>query len=442
MQSKATVAPLSKGEASDTYQLSLQGSKNNAFPVLALACMSDRPVVVQNVPEVGDVKKFIICLKHIGVNVRVCGDTSYEIDGAGPISNSCEISVAADIRASLYLIPVMLSCSETCRMVMPGGCDLGSRGIDVHVQTLAEFGFLVSQEGQSLIVERCEGTSDAFVKFRYPSHMGSNIASLMAIARQVSTNISGLAPQPEVLYLIKLMQSGGIDINLNGDQLSIITTAKSRLHAIQVMPDRIAAFSEICLALANRVGVTVPCNVGSLLKPEIDILSKLSLVEVAEESQDFIKLSLAATNTSEVQEFETGPFPLLTTDNQPALVALCCVLGRPIRVIERMFTSRFLYALELEKLGALVEVRVSKSKTINQKPAEMLEVLPGEQEEVADLTKIPVLHAHDLRGGFACLIYVTARGLRCHLLNCEQVARGYSSIANIMSKVGYSYSVS
>jgi UDP-N-acetylglucosamine 1-carboxyvinyltransferase len=332
--------------------VSISGAKNAALPELAAICLSGAAVEFQNVPLVEDVRVMFAALGGIGSEGEIRGNS---IRIALPAVKSALVSheTAKTTRASVLLLGPLLARHGFAKVSFPGGCPIGERKINFHLQGLEAMGAEIRSEGEYIIAscKRLQG-----IEYRFPAKTVTGTENLVMAAAlaQGTTVLRNCALEPEVSDLVVLLQKMGADISGQGTE-TIVINGLPALHgaAHRIIPDRIEAGTYLiagCFA-GNEIDIrgVVPEHLSSLLA----ILEGMGAAMTVSGQAIAVK-GVAGLAPAEVA---TEPYPGFPTDLQAQLTTLLTQSAGTSRVKENIFNDRFRHVNELNRLGARIEVR-------------------------------------------------------------------------------------
>ncbi len=395
-------------------RVAISGAKNAALPELAAVCLSPGVIEFSNVPLVEDIKVMFAALREIGAEGEMSG---HDIRVAMPLLRSPLVSrqTTQTTRASILLLGPMLARHGLARVAMPGGCPIGERKIDFHLQGLARMGADIRHEGDYLSA-RCDRLRG--IEFEFPGKTVTGTENLLMAAALAdgTTVLRNCALEPEVTDLVTLLCEMGADISSPGNG-TFIVSGRTSLHGAghRVIPDRIEAGTYLiagCFAGNDiRVEGVVPEHLQSLL----DILVGMG-AEIVVSGQAFHVKGGTPLAPAEVV---TEPYPGFPTDLQAQLTTLLTQANGVSRVRETIFNDRFRHVGELNRLGADIEVR-------------------GDAAVVRGASRLrgAVLKTTDLRASAALVLGGLAAAGETRIENSYQLFRGYESMPEKLQKLG------
>ena len=333
-------------------EVEIGGAKNAALGILAAAIMTDETVRVDNLPDVQDINVLLEAISEIGASVTRVSRTSALINGSGIGSVSVDYEYIKKIRASYYLLGALLGKYKKAEVPLPGGCNIGSRPIDLHLKGFKELGAKVRISHGAIIAE-ADHLRGSHIYLDTVS-VGATINIMMAAAMaEGRTIIENAAKEPHVVDAANFLNSMGANIKGAGTDVIRIRGVE-KLHATEysIIPDQIEAGTFMFAAAATRGDVIVKNVIPKHLEA-----TTAKLVEIGcqvEEFDDAVRV--VATKRLNNTNVKTLPYPGYPTDMQPQIgVALAIAKGTSI-VTESIFENRFKYVDELIRMGADIKV--------------------------------------------------------------------------------------
>ncbi|MBC8573876.1 UDP-N-acetylglucosamine 1-carboxyvinyltransferase [Jingyaoa shaoxingensis] len=333
-------------------EVEIGGAKNAALGILAAAIMTDETVRVDNLPDVQDINVLLEAISEIGASVTRVSRTSALINGSGIGSVSVDYEYIKKIRASYYLLGALLGKYKKAEVPLPGGCNIGSRPIDLHLKGFKALGAKVRISHGAIIAE-ADHLRGSHIYLDTVS-VGATINIMMAAAMaEGRTIIENAAKEPHVVDAANFLNSMGANIKGAGTDVIRIRGVE-KLHATEysIIPDQIEAGTFMFAAAATRGDVIVKNVIPKHLEA-----TTAKLVEIGCEVEEFDDaVRVVATKRLNNTNVKTLPYPGYPTDMQPQIgVALAIAKGTSI-VTESIFENRFKYVDELIRMGADIKV--------------------------------------------------------------------------------------
>lgn len=333
-------------------EVEIGGAKNAALPILAAAIMTDETVVIENVPDVKDTNALIQAMESVGAIVERIDRHTVKINASQIHGHVIEDDFIKKIRASYYLIGALLGKYKKAEVVLPGGCNIGSRPIDQHIKGWKALGTQVDIAHGLISAEAAE-LKGSHIYMDVVS-VGATINVMMAaVMAEGQTIIENAAKEPHVVDLANFLNSMGANIKGAGTDVIRIKGVTS-LHKTEytIIPDQIEAGTFMFAAAVTKGDITVknviPKHLESITAKLIEIGCEV------EESDDAVRV--VASKPLNHTHVKTLPYPGFPTDMQPQMaVALGLSQGTSI-VTESIFENRFRYVDELTRMGANIKV--------------------------------------------------------------------------------------
>ncbi len=397
-------------------EISVQGAKNSALPIAAAALLCDGTSWLENCPRLSDVFAACRILTNLGCRCSIQGNT-VTVDAHGMHSSEIPEQFMCEMRSSIIFLGAVLGRMGACPLGYPGGCELGPRPINLHLQALRRMGVRIHEENGILHCTTPNGLRGAKIHLQFPSVGATENILLAAVTAKGETTISNAAREPEIVDLAKFLRSCGAKIAGEGTGTIVIQGVK-QLHGCtyRIMPDRIVAAT--WLAAAAAAG-------GELHLRQVSAPDMESILDVFEEMNCRMSTGAdsiffhAGTPLRAVRMLKTMPYPGFPTDAQAILMAaLCCANGTTV-VEETIFENRFRHVDALVKMGA--DIRTAGR-------AAVISGVRGLHGAAVEAT--------DLRGGAAMLIAGLCASGETVITEIHHIDRGYDSPEQVLRQVG------
>jgi len=392
----------------------MHGAKNAVLPLLAAAAMTKEESVIEDCPFISDVENMLGLLSALGVSVKRKGrniELSGGVSGVGDIAGFCKT-----MRSSMFMLGVLLSETGEAYLPLPGGCDIGARPLDIHIDGLKKMGAEAYIENGAVVC-KAKKLRGAEIPLRYPS-VGATENLLMCAARADGrTTLLGCAREPEIVSLADGLNKMGANIRGAGSSKIEIEGVKT-LKGARLIPggDRIVA--------GTVLAATALC--GGSVKIDGVNRSELAAVINAFKSEhckiDGTNTGICVSSDGRISAGSvfTAPYPLFPTDMQAQYLACQCFSDGVGVVRETVFENRFAHAYELQKMGA--DVIVDKNAAfVRGNPRGM---------------KAAELCAHDLRGGAGLMIAALKVRGESKVFGTRYIDRGYESMETLFRELG------
>ncbi len=332
------------------------GSKNAALPQFAAALLSAEETVLENVPDLSDVRFMAEILTHLGADVERLGPNKWKIRPS-EIQPDAPYELVRKMRASVCLLGPLVARLKQAKIPMPGGCVIGHRPIDLHLRALSEMGAVVSLNQGVVEVEASNmQAASIFIGGRHGSTVtGTANAIMAAVLTPGVTKLDGAACEPEIVDLCEMLTKMGAIISGAGSHLLIIEGVdrlKGCTH--RVIPDRIEAATYVMASAITRGKVIVHGICQSHLGAFSKVMKECG-IQMQGVGEEDIEVSVSPSG---LQPFEiiTLPYPGFPTDLQAQACALACTIPGLSILTERIYPSRFMHVPELLRMGAQVSL--------------------------------------------------------------------------------------
>ncbi len=334
-------------------EVEIAGAKNAALGILAAAIMTDETVQIDNLPNVNDINVLLDAIAEIGAKVERVDSHTARINGATIGEVSVDYEFIKKIRASYYLLGALLGKYKKAEVPLPGGCNIGSRPIDLHLKGFRALGAEVEIKYGSIKAVAPNGLTGCHI-FMDMVSVGATINVMMAASMaRGNTIIENAAREPHVVDTANFLNSMGANIKGAGTDVIRIRGVE-RLHSTEysIVPDMIEAGTFMCAAAATRGDVLLKNVIPKHLEA---ITAKLK--EIGCEVHEFDDaIRVIAARTLKRTHVKTLPYPGFPTDMQPQIASVLVLAKGTSTVTESIFENRFKYADELTRMGAIVKV--------------------------------------------------------------------------------------
>ncbi len=394
--------------------VTVQGCKNAVLPILAAALLNEKLNVIHNCPMLSDVITTLDIVKSLGVNAQLYGSTAV-IDSKSIKDYCIPEHMMGKLRSSIILAAPVLSRCKKAQFTMPGGCEIGTRPIDIHLAAFEKMG--VDVECNDGVVS-CDAKNlhGADIHLPVPSVGATENIMLLACRGRGVTTIYNAAREPEICDLAQFLNNMGARVFGAGTDTITIYAVKSLGESeYTVMPDRIEAITYACACACaggivnlhninyNHINsvMTVLCNMGLKVVPYCD------------------KMTVSAKSKLKCPHFvSTRPYPGFPTDAQSILMSVMSMSDGSGKIVENIFENRLKHAYELVKMGADIVVEDNSA------------IVTGKS-----LTGATV-DACDLRSGAALVIAALGCEGESIVNKCEYIDRGYESFVPKLKALG------
>ena len=395
----------------------ISGMKNSALPVIFGSIVTGDVCTVKNLPDVSDIALALETLETIGAEVRFIDTTTAIIDTRNVEMKSPPLEYVSKMRGSTYLLGAMLGRFKKAQVGYPGGCDFGLRPINQHIKGFELLGAKITYSSSAMInAEAPDGLHGNLVYFDIASVGATINVMLAAVFAEGTTIIENAAREPHIVDTACFLNACGANISGAGTSMIRIKGVK-KLHGCtyELAPDMIEAGTYMVAAAATGGRVNVRNIVPRHMEAVVAKLCEMGIP--VETGDDFITVN--GVHSFRGTEIKTNPYPGFPTDMQPQFGALLSLAQGVSKISEGIFSNRFKYTAELNKMGANIEV-LDSAAIFNG-----VDTLHGAE-----------VKASDLRAG-ACLVIagLAANGVTT-VSNIEYIDRGYENLIDKLKRLG------
>lgn len=396
-------------------EVEIGGAKNAALAILAAAIMTDETVTIDNLPNVRDINVLLQAIEEIGAHVERVDIHKVKINGSFIRGVNVDNEFIRRIRASYYLIGALLGKYKHAEVALPGGCDIGSRPIDLHMKGFRSMGADIDI-AHGLVIARAKELKGTHIYMDKVS-VGATINIMMAAAMaDGKTVIENAAKEPHVVDVANFLNSMGANIRGAGtDVIRIVGVEKLHATEYSVIPDQIEA-GTFMFAVATAGGNVLVKNVI----PKHLEATTAKLLEVGCQVEEFDdSVRVISDGHLRHTQVTTLPYPGFPTDMQPQMAVLLGIAEGTSTVTESIFENRFKYVDELTRMGADIKVESN------------IAIISGVKRYTGARVNAP-----DLRAGAALVIAgLAAEGITV-VDDIYYIQRGYEALEEKLTKIG------
>lgn len=396
-------------------EVTISGAKNAALGILTAAVMTDDDVVVENLPDVRDINVMLEAIQEIGASVTRIDRHTVRINGSEIGEVSVDDEYIRRIRASYYFIGALLGKYKSAQVPLPGGCNIGSRPIDLHLKGFRALGAEITVERGAVVAHAIDlvGAHIYLDKVSVGATINVMMAATLAEGRTI---IENAAKEPHVVDVANFLNSMGANIRGAGtDVIRIVGVEKLHRTEYSVIPDQIEAGTFMFAAAATRGDVTVKNVIPKHLEA-----TTAKLLEAGCEVEEFDDaVRVVASKPLRHTQVTTLPYPGFPTDMQPQMSVVLGIAQGTSTVTESIFENRFKYVDELTRMGADIKVESN------------IAIINGVKGYTGARVSAP-----DLRAGAALVIAgLSAEGVTV-VDDIHFIQRGYESFEQKLENLG------
>ena len=405
------------GQGELNGRVEISGAKNSALVLLAATLLTNERIILQNVPHLTDIEKMGNILMNLGVNL-VHRDDKLEIDSKNISIKELPYELVNGLRASFFCIGPLLSKFGEAKVPLPGGCNIGSRPIDEHINGLKALGAeIIIEEGvvKAKIKRKKNKLNGTHIKLKCPSVGATETLIMASSLAKGRTTIENAAREPEVQDLCQMLNKMGAKIYDSGKE-TIIIDGVNKLGGCnhKVIPDRIEAGTFLIAAAATSSSITISPVIPNHLEAVTNKLKESG-------SKITIKGNSITINPRELKavDISTAPFPGFPTDLQAPFTALMTIADGESKITETIFENRMNHVHLLNKMGASIKLNKNIAYIKGVKTIQGMDIV-----------------ASDLRSSAALIIAgIIAKG-SSKIYGLEHLDRGYENFETKLKTLG------
>ena len=398
-------------------EVAVSGAKNAAVAIIPAALISDGVCVIDNIPDIDDVKVIAETMRSLGARVDLSVPGQITIDPTGVNSVCPARELTCKMRASYYLMGALLARFGKAMVPPPGGCFIGKRPIDLHLKGFSALGATVNTDNESVVSISAQKLKGAEIYLDFASVGATINIMLAAVKAEGNTTIFNCAKEPHVIDVANFLNNMGASIKGAGTDTIKIKGVK-RLHSCNytLIPDQIETGTWMVIAAATNSDILIrnciPTHMESLSAKMTEAGYEI------EEGEDTLRV-LPLNGRPKAVAVKTAVYPGFPTDLQPPFASLLTVAEGSSTVSETIFEQRFRYLDELRRMGAVAEY----------------------EDRLANITGVPGLHgtdveALDLRGGAALIVAGLMAEGTTKITGVHFIDRGYEKIVEKLRALG------
>ncbi len=395
--------------------IDVHGAKNAALPILVSSLLSNQNLTLRNIPKVDDISNMLKLLKNYGSSQKIINN-SLIINNNKVKNISADYDIVRKMRASILILGPLLSRFGHSKISLPGGCAIGTRPINIHLDGLKKLGANFNIENGFVIGRVQKKLIGNKIKLPFPSVGATENILMAAVLAEGETVIEQAAREPEIIDLGNCLISMGAKIKGLGKKKIFIQGVTS-LHesSYNIISDRIVAGTYIILAIMLNCNFEVKNFKPLYLKSLIKILKKMGCnLKVLKNS-----VKVFPSNKLKSSNVVTGPYPGFPTDLQAQLMALMSIVNGNSQIKETVFENRFMHVPELNRLGA--KITLNKDKAY---------IKGGQKYKAAQVM------ASDLRASVSLVLAALCAEGNTTINRVYHLDRGYEKIERSIGKLG------
>ena len=392
------------------------GSKNAVLPILAASLLADTPMTIGNVPHLLDVTTMMGLLGEMGVSLTVDERMNIESDASTIKHYVAPYDLVKTMRASILVLGPLVARFGEAEVSLPGGCAIGTRPVDLHIEGLRALGAHIEVEG-GYIKARASRLKGARIVLDCVTVTGTENLMMAAVLAEGTTVIENAAREPEVSDLANCLLTMGANIEGVGtDCLTIHGVTRLGGCNYSVLPDRIETGTFLVAGAISRGCVKVTHTAPKTLDAMLQKLEDCGAY--VDSGEDWVQVDMKGNRPKSVN-IRTSPYPAFPTDMQAQFTALNAVAEGSATIVETVFENRFMHVQELQRMGAKISVEGNTA------------IVTG----IDHLTAAPVM-ATDLRASASLILAGIAAQGDTVVDRIYHIDRGYECIEEKLTLLG------
>jgi len=396
-------------------QIRISGSKNASLPILAATLLSDKKISLTNIPKVKDIETMITLLKSLGSIVEYDKKT-INIKNNKQNKTFAPYRLVKTMRAGILVLGPLLAKFGKAKVSLPGGCAIGTRPVDLHLEALSKLGVKYKIIQGYVHAKAPKGLIGSKIKFPKISVGATENLIIAACLAKGITTLSNCAIEPEIKDLVNFLIKMGCNIKwISKRTVRIEGTFHINELNYKVMPDRIEAGTYLVAAALTKGNLKIIGINPKIIITEINILKKIGATIIQKKNEILIQGSKKIKSIN----IKTSPYPGFPTDLQAQMMVLLCKANKKSYIREEIFENRFMHVAELNRMGAKISIKGNKAAiegNIKFKSAELM--------------------ATDLRASVSLILAALASKGKSVINRIYHLDRGYEDIEKKFKKIG------
>ena len=403
------------GAAKLKGQIRISGSKNASLPILAATLLSEKKISLTNLPKVKDIETMILLLKSLGASIKDNKKTLI-INNNKQNKTFAAYSLVKTMRAGILVLGPLLAKFGKAKVSLPGGCAIGTRPVDIHLQALSKLGVKYKIIQGYVHANAPKGLVGANIKFPKISVGATENLIIASCLAKGKTTLSNCAIEPEIKDLVSFLIKLGCNIKWTAKRTIKIEGVNNLSETkYQVMPDRIEAGTYLIAAALTEGNLKIVGIDPKIIQTEINILKKVGAKIIQKNNEILIQGNKKIKSIN----IKTSPYPGFPTDLQAQMMVLICKANKKSYIREEIFENRFMHVAELNRMGAKISINGNKATIEGNIKFEAAELM-----------------ATDLRASVSLILAALASKGKSVINRIYHLDRGYENIEKKLKKVG------
>jgi len=404
-----------KGEADLKGSIKIKGSKNSALPIMVSTLLFDNKLKLKNLPKLDDIKNMSKLLRSYGATIKASKD-NLEINSKKIINKDTDYDIVRKMRASILILGPLLARFGEVKISLPGGCAIGTRPIDIHLEGLKKLGANFVVENGYVIGRVKEQLMGSHIQLPFPSVGATENIMMAATIAKGKTIIENSALEPEISDLARSLNKMGAKIKIEKNGVIKIEGVKKLTKANhKLMSDRIVAGTFVIAAVMLNKNFEVQevesCHLEALTSLLKEMGAKLKIKKKS--------IQIMPSKNLNGVKIQTAPYPGFPTDLQAQIMALMSISKGNSQIKENIFENRFMHVPELNRLGAQIKVKKDIAYILGNRKLKGAQVM-----------------ASDLRASVSLVLAALCAEGKSVINRVYHLDRGYEKIENTLGKLG------
>ena len=396
-------------------QIKISGSKNASLPIMAATLLSNKKIVLKNLPKVQDIETMLSLLESLGSKIKFKKDKT-EIDNSKQNKKFASYNLVKTMRAGILVLGPLLAKHGSAKVSLPGGCAIGTRPVNIHLKALSKLGVKYKIDQGYVIASAPRGLQGNKIHFPKISVGATENLIIAASFAKGTTQLLNCAIEPEIKDLVNFLNKTGCKIKwISKRSLKIIGVREIKETSYSIMFDRIEAGTYLIAAAITEGNLKIQNIIPEVIKSELKLLKKIgSNIRIKKN-----EVQIIGNKKIKNMKIRTAPYPGFPTDLQAQIMVLLCKGNKTSIIQENIFENRFMHVAELNRMGAKILIKGNKATVegnIHFAPAELM--------------------ATDLRASVSLVLAaLTAKG-KSVISRIYHLDRGYENIEKKLNQVG------
>ena len=396
-------------------QIKISGSKNASLPILAATLLSRKKVYLKNLPRVKDIETMVSLLQSLGSKIKF-NQNNLVIDNIKQSKSFASYSLVKTMRAGILVLGPLLAKFGTAKVSLPGGCAIGTRPVDIHLDALSKLGVNYKIVQGYVYATAPKGLIANKIRFSKISVGATENLIIAASFAKGTTVLSNCAIEPEIKDLVNFLKIMGCHIKwISKRSIKIEGVSQVKEITYSVMFDRIEAGTYLVAAAATEGNLKIKNIIPKIIQTEINTLKKIGAKIIVKKDE----VHIIGNKKIKSMNIKTAPYPGFPTDLQAQIMVLLCKANKQSVIKEDIFENRFMHVAELNRMGAKISIDGNKAKVtgnINFAAAELM--------------------ATDLRASVSLILAALNAKGKSMINRIYHLDRGYENIEKKLKKVG------